>query len=206
MSNAIPAEDQPLSEALRDATRQVHHEVENLPLVQALLSGTVPREVFVRYTGHLLSIYKALEEGLTHHQAHPACAGLMIPGLARVPHLMADLAFLKGEALDSSVARRIRELDQNFPPGLVAYFYLRYFGDLNGGQMLGQALLQLMSDSGGAGLSFYRFAELGPVGEAKQSLRNRLNAVVLSHSERRAVLNEAVRGFQEHAQLFRSLL
>jgi heme oxygenase len=206
---------EPLSAALRQATWAVHHEVEALPLVQAIMSGTIDRAVFVRYTGHLLGIYQALEDGLLRHEGHPACAGLLVPGLARVASLQADLDFLGGPVLDSALARRIGEMTVAFPPGLVAYFYLRYFGDLSGGQMLAQALRPLLlgpqaADPSApaipAGLSFYDFSTLGPVGPAKQLLRSRLDAVTLSATDRQAVLDEAVGGFQEHAQLFRSLL
>lgn len=196
----------PLSMALREATREVHREVESLPLIQAIFAGTIERGTFVRYTGHLFSIYEALENGLERHREHPVCGGLLLPGLARAPRLQADLTALGGTALDSSLAGRIRELADTFPPGLVAYFYLRYFGDLSGGQMLREKLLPLSPSSEGPGLSFYDFSELGPVGPVKENLRGKLDALVLELADRQAVIDEAVRGFQEHTRLFHSLL
>lgn len=192
----------PLSTLLREATWELHREVEALPLVQSILQGTISRMTFIRYTGCLATIYEALETGLRQHSA---TAGLLIPGLARAAHLQADLAAWESAALDSPLAARIREISTAFPPGLVAYFYLRYFGDLSGGQMLRQSLDHLLPSASSPGLSFYSFAELGSVGPVKQRLREMLDALPFSDAERSGIVEEARRGFLEHGKLFRLL-
>jgi heme oxygenase (biliverdin-producing, ferredoxin) len=101
--------------------------------------------------------------------------------LARSPSLEADIAYLlkvpesswKSHPLHHSLVispppaltayvARLRELaDSEDPSPLLAHAYVRYLGDLSGGQTIKHTLARAYDlDSPGLGLSFYEFKEL----------------------------------------------
>ncbi len=79
-------------------------------------------------------------------------------------------------------------------PMLVAHAYVRYLGDLNGGQRLRRLLteaLHLDSDS----LSFYRFDAITDLESCIQQLRHAIDRGVASDDHGR-VVEEAARAFE----------
>lgn len=193
-----------LTAALRQTTAALHKRVEQTAFVQALATGKITREAYAFYTAHLLALYQALEEALRLHETTPCCAGLLLPGLERTHRLRADLGVLGHPApREWELSHRIRFISHSGEPErLLAHYYVRYFGDLSGGQSLARALRQV---TGGEGLSFYDFSDGGENQVSVPILRNTLDGLPLSAPQRQRVLDEAVRSFLAHETLFLSM-
>ncbi|KAG6866188.1 hypothetical protein C0991_007738 [Blastosporella zonata] len=181
----------PLATLLREGTRKAHETVENSPGALALLRGRLPKEEYIRYLMMLWHVYDAFEQALEQHATHPTLEPTYNPTLlARGPPLAADIAFLldmpdlswkshpihtalledNPPALTAYVAR-IRELaDAPDPSPLLAHSYVRYLGDLSGGQIIRRTIGKAygLDDALGQGLSFYSFKELTSAKQATQ--------------------------------------
>ena len=151
----------PLSEHLKAATRHVHRRVEQTPFVQTFLRGALPAADYVRHLQALREVYREMELWAPRQ---PALRRFPWPALARASALESDLRSLgAGPALQPSPATesyvaRLPRLRVEDPGGLAPHAYVRYLGDLSGGQILArvaQSKLGLHEDS----CRFYRFPE-----------------------------------------------
>lgn len=126
--------------------------------------------------------YSALEQGLERHSNHPVLEPTYNPTLlARAPSLEADIAYLLDLpesswrshplhhslvvsppiALTNYVARLRQLAESDDPSPLLAHAYVRYLGDLSGGQSIRHTIAKAYDlESPGPGLSFYEFKEL----------------------------------------------
>lgn len=198
-----------LSLALRDRTAAAHRRVEATPFVRALLSGRMERSAYNLLLRSLHEVYAALEAALP---AEPALAALHDAALPRGAALGADLALLHGPGWRDELAprpaalayaARLRELAASHPLLLAAHAYVRYLGDLSGGQLLGRIVQRSYGLEAGDGTHFYRFA--APAAELARRLRAGLDTLVVDSPQREALLAEAQAAFLRHEQLFAEL-
>lgn len=203
---------QPLSVLLREATRELHRDAERGGVMGRLLRRAATRQEYTAMLVALREIYGALEDGLRRHADRPGMAALLPPGLARVAALEADLRELAamGERIPPAhpealrYAQHLRELSAETPTRLLAHAWLRYLGDLNGGQVVAR-LVRAGLDLPDRCLSFYRFAFDAPVETVAAAWKAALDAIVLTDPERRAMVDEARDGFRRHIALFTAL-
>ncbi|KAF7299699.1 hypothetical protein HMN09_00975500 [Mycena chlorophos] len=229
---------QPLSDVLREGTKKAHEEVEVSPAATAMLKGELDKEEYVRFLMMLWHIYDTFERGLERHQTHPVLEPTYNPTLlARAPHLSADIAHLLGipeskwkshrihiqltanNTLPPALAAytgRIQEIaDSEDPSALLAHAYVRYLGDLSGGQTIQRALAKAYGlTMGGAGLSFYGFKELrsskpasiGEMKKIKEWFRAGMNKGAGDNMDvKAAVLEEASRVFDFTGTIFKEV-
>jgi len=77
---------------------------------------------------------------------------------------------------------------------MLAHIYVRYLGDLNGGQIMQRLLkcsLNLTEDC----LTFYAFPDIEDIAEFRSNFRDMLNRIVLTEVERDAVSKAAMETF-----------
>jgi heme oxygenase (biliverdin-producing, ferredoxin) len=203
-----------LTEALRTQTRQLHAEVERAGVMGALLRGRIDRSTYCALLRNLHPIYAALEEGLASQAAHPRLAALQLDGLARREALAQDLEALHGAAwqidLDLAPAARrytahLRELACHAPDRLAVHAYLRYLGDLSGGQILRGIVTDSLALDGASGTSFYAFGEPGAALELARRFRAGLDSIPIDADGVRELVAEARLGFVLHSQMFEEL-
>lgn len=203
----------PLSGELRAATRQLHVEAERAGVMGLLLKGRLARGPYTALLGSLLAIYSALEDALERHAADPAVAPLLRPGLARRDALRHDLEALAGPGwrtvaaphpLAQSYAAHLRALGDTAPSLLLAHAWLRYLGDLNGGQVVGRIVRESLAIPPEAS-TFYDFPGMGDPHAAAAAWRAALDAVPLPPDAHAAVVAEACDGFRRHIALFEAL-
>jgi heme oxygenase len=226
----------PLSDVLREGTKQAHEEVEVSPAASAMLRGALDKEEYIRFLMMLWHIYATFERGLERHQNYPVLEPTYNPTLlARAPPLSADIAYLLGvpesswkshrihvqlmaaqpPALETYTTRIQSIADSPDPSALLAHSYVRYLGDLSGGQTIQRALAKAYGlTMGGSGLSFYAFKELhsskpatqGEMKRIKEWFRAGMNKGAGDNVEvKAAVMEEASRVFEFTGEIFKAV-
>jgi heme oxygenase len=203
-----------LADRLRSDTQALHQRAERTGTMQQLLRGEMSRRAYGALLRNLLAVYAVLEPALQRHAAHPLLAPLHSPALRRAAALRSDLLALeeeRGEPLDSLVpatlryVRRLHVLDLVDPGLLAAHAYVRYLGDLNGGQILKRLVRK---NDWMASIDATAFYDFGTPDEAKglaQGFRTGLGASAWTFDEIDAVVAEACGSFALHIEMFEQL-
>ena len=220
----VPSLPARLPDRLRSETRALHTAAERSRFMNTLLRGRMQRPAYCALLRNLQAIYAALEPALAAHAAHAAIAPLLSPAawqvLWRGAALVADLQQLHGAdwaeaiALQPATVRyveRLHELDATQPELLLAHAYVRYLGDLSGGQTLGRIVsASVVANTSAhmtatAGTAFYDFGDAAQTLALTQEFRAGLGAVVVDAATADALVDEARRAFELHSALFDEL-
>lgn len=198
-----------LSVRLKEDTAPAHQSAERTGIVGDILHRRLKREDYLRFARDLHEVYAALEAALQEQRSHPAVAPIVFTELERAPSLAADLEQLHGPAWRSdlvpsdAVARyveSIRRAAREHPERLTAHAYVRYLGDLSGGQILKKLIGESLGLDG-VGLSFYEFPEVADAAGFKQAYRARLDALPVSAEEADGIIEEAREAFLHNMAL-----
>lgn len=206
--------EKPLSTALREETARAHTEAEGSDYLARLMAGEVSLQSLADFSGQLWFIYEALERAVRAVSQTPVGSLVADPRLERQEALETDLAELIGgdwrekvrilPATAAYVARLEEIADANNAVRVVAHHYVRYMGDISGGQVISRQLKAQYGLSEGA-LNFYDFSALGKIPPYRSSYRQRLDDLPLSESEREGLIGEAKRAFAFNADVFAAL-
>jgi heme oxygenase (biliverdin-producing, ferredoxin) len=216
---------------LRRATMIEHREAETRGFISRLLAGQVPIAGFTQLTAQYLAIYRELEAAADLMRTNEIAAAFADPALSRVPSLKSDLAHLASRAaapesdlphlnpkatasepdlnvtiLESTerYVRHLREHCRTSPAHFIAHHYVRYLGDLSGGQLIGRALTERYGLDRAA-TSFYRFDQIPDPRIYKIAYRQRLDALDLPEPQLAALASEAQLAFTLNAAVFTEL-
>ncbi|MCZ2817392.1 biliverdin-producing heme oxygenase [Modestobacter sp. VKM Ac-2984] len=198
---------------LKEATQADHTAAEGSGFVTALLAGELPRTAYADLLGQSHAVYAVLEEAAEAQADSPEVRPFLHPGLVRLPALEADLAFLLGPQWRRELAilpateryvARLREVAFDWPAGLVAHHYLRYLGDLSGGQII-RRLVGRTFDLEQDGLQFYVFDQIPKPKPFKDDYRAALDAAPWSAAEQERVIAEVSLAFRLNADVFADL-
>ncbi|MDV3347215.1 heme oxygenase (biliverdin-producing) [Leptothoe sp. ISB3NOV94-8A] len=196
-----------LAMQLREGTQKSHALAENTAFMKCFLKGVVERDPFRHLIANLYFIYSALEEEMRRHAHHSVVGTLYFPSLERVPQLEKDLAFYygknwRGGIMASSAGlhyiERIHQVANQNPSLLVAHAYVRYMGDLSGGQALKAIIRSALQLPEGYGTAFYEFDDIFDdisTVEARRAFkgqyRDALNSLPIEMSLVRKIVDEA---------------
>ncbi len=200
-----------LAARLRQETTPLHRQAERAGVMRDILAGRVDRAAYLRLLRALVPVYRTLERGLA---VHPAFAPLPLAGLARAPALAADLTSLHGAGWERELApvpageaygEQIAAAAAGCPPLLAAHAYVRYLGDLFGGQALARVVARGLGLEGTEGVAFYRFPGVGDIGAARRAFRAALDTLPLSPSQADQVVHEARAAFEANIRVFEAV-
>jgi heme oxygenase len=198
-----------LASRLRQETQDLHRQSERSGFMAALLRGRLDRPGYAALLLNLQAIYAALESGLGRL---PRPTAIDFTPLRRSAALARDLQDLAadtdGQALAPATQRyvqRLQELAGPQAPLLMAHAYVRYLGDLHGGQVLRQRVATLLGLAHRNGTSFYEFGPPEQVRGLILSFRAGLDAWPADDTEADALVAEARLAFQLHIELFSQL-
>lgn len=203
-----------LPDRLREATSSRHRDLERSPFVRSLIAGRIDRRCYATLLRNLHVIYEVLERALATTASHPAVAAIHEPALQRRPALERDLLDLHGPGWATeltvvppahALAAHLEELITHRPERLVAHAYVRYLGDLSGGQLLRGAVRRALALEGTMGVSFYDFGPPARVAELTRRFREGLTRVPDEKGTHLAITDEAVASFDAHGLLFDAL-
>jgi len=99
----------------------------------------------------------------------------------------------------------VEALSAAAPALLPAHAYVRYLGDLNGGQLLRGIVQRTLALPSGAGTHFYAFGSAADVSARKTALRTGLDQLPLDDAGAEALVAEAKSAFERHVALFTEL-
>jgi heme oxygenase (biliverdin-producing, ferredoxin) len=198
--------------ALRDATLDVHRLAEDEPFIADLMAGRRDAADFARLTGQLRPIYAALEPAVATMRASGRLTGLFDPRLDRLAAIDHDLRVLaNGTSAELTVplpatqeyVERLREVGDS-EPRLLAHHYVRYLGDLSGGQIIATLMRRHYGIEDGA-LTFYAFEGLSSKGGFKTSYRRHLDKALAAQAFYAEVLDEARLAYEANRRVFAQL-
>jgi heme oxygenase len=135
-----------------------------------------------------------------------------LPELARREALESDLESLHGACWEREISlqpamvrylERINEIARTNSRALIAHAYVRYLGDLSGGQIVRRVIASALALPQDSGQAFYRFPEAPEVLAAR--LRSALDSIALAPEEQSQLVDEARLAFRYHIELFEQL-
>lgn len=207
----------PLAVCLRDATTTSHALVENTAFMQCLRARYITTESFRQLLANLYFIYDALEQEMRNHANHSGISDLYFPRLERTLQLEKDLQFYYGDDWRSQIrpsgktlcyVMRIHLVANDNPALLAAHAYVRYMGDLSGGQGLKASVRSALALPDGVGTAFYEFKGL-PTVKAQQTFkaiyRDALNVLPLEADLASALIEEAKLAFRLNRDVLKAL-
>lgn len=205
-------ESAPLSARLRAQTKALHVQAERTGIMAQLLRGRATLPAYAALMVSLQEIYIALEDGLATQASDAVLGPLLVPGFARSTAIATDLRALTAlgivlppaAAEARSYAAHLRDLTRADPPRLLAHAWLRYLGDLNGGQIISGIVRDSLGLSPEA-TQFYEFPALPDPMAAAAAWRTALDAVPFDEAMHDRIVDEACDGFRRHIRLFESL-
>lgn len=195
--------------ALRQATAKIHIEAERSGIIAEIARKQVSREGLALFLRNLLPAYETLERGLARYAATPGVAEIARPELARTAALVHDIAALAGpdwrERLPVApaamrYAQRIAAAAQGDGARLIAHSYVRYLGDLSGGQILKRVIADTLDLEPGS-LRFYDFPQISDLAEFKQAYRAAFDRAMRKVVDPQAILAEAVAAFAFNVEI-----
>ncbi|HIK46089.1 MAG TPA: heme oxygenase (biliverdin-producing) [Leptolyngbyaceae cyanobacterium M65_K2018_010] len=206
-----------LAQRLREGTQASHTLSENTAFMKCFLKGVVELEPFRKLTADLYFLYSTLEAEMLRHQDHPVVGPMVFPELFRTQKLEEDLAFYYGDNWRQDIAAtpagehyvsRIREASRSNPALLVAHAYVRYMGDLSGGQGLRHIARSALNLPPDQGTGLHEFDQL-PTVEAKRDFkvkyREALNALPVDETLIQQMVDEANLAFALNRDVFHEL-
>jgi heme oxygenase len=199
---------------IRVDTLEVHAEAEQTQFVRDLLDGALSPEDYGRFAVQLHAIYGTLEAVVdANRDRDPVVAQFFAPELVRVPSLQKDLEFLLGEDWATKVpvlpatqtyCERITEVG-TWPAGLLAHHYVRYLGDLSGGQVIGRALQRIYELDDRRGVDFYFFDDIPSAKAFKDRYRAMVDALPWDADERVRFIDEVTLAYRHNTAVFNAL-
>lgn len=206
-----------LAQRLREGTQQSHTTAENTAFMKCFLKGIVEKEPFRKLIADLYYVYSALEAEIRRNLDDGPLIGIYFPDIERKAHLEEDLTYYYGGDWQAQIApseagkiyvNRILEVSQSNPALLIAHAYVRYMGDLSGGQSLRNVVRSALTLAPGQGTRFYEFDAIATV-EARRDFkfqyRDALNALDLDDETINAIVEEANLAFKLNRDVMHEL-
>ncbi|WKD60458.1 Heme oxygenase [Corynebacterium ciconiae DSM 44920] len=206
---------EPLSVALKASTAQAHDLAENAEFIKKVVGGELDVSAYTALLEQTYQFYAALESMSRGLQNDPIFALIYDETLMRLPQLRQDLRALHGSddwrenlTMLPATARycvRLAEIGALADgPAALAHHYVRYLGDLSGGQVIAVMLKRHYGVDENA-LNFYRFLGIDKPKKYKDSYREKLDNLKLTDEQRERVLDEAGRAFRHNMEVFGDL-
>ncbi|MDJ0736377.1 MAG: heme oxygenase (biliverdin-producing) [Nostocaceae cyanobacterium] len=206
-----------LASKLREGTKHSHTMAENTAFMKCFLKGIVEPEPFRKLIANLYFVYSTLEEELQQRCNHPVVGQIYFPELNRKANLEKDLTYYYGrnwreQIVPSEAGKayvtRIQEVAKIEPALLVAHAYVRYMGDLSGGQSLKKIARSSMDLLPDGGTAFYEFEQI-PTPEARKAFkakyRQALNSLAVDDILATKIIAEANYVFELNRNLIQEL-
>ncbi|KAF9353946.1 Heme oxygenase 2 [Mortierella sp. NVP85] len=198
---------------LKEGTKTVHAEAERSKFVKYFFKGEISPATYGRFLISLYQVYSALEKALEQHKDNANIQLVYFPKeLNRKASLEQDLEFFNGpewrdmltpvSPAQQAYINAIERCSTTKPELLIAHAYVRYLGDLSGGQILAKKLQKYNDLPEGQGVAFYSFDEIEDKNEFKEQYRIRLNQVEVDEETHKQIVQESCQAFIRNIDIF----
>jgi len=177
------------------------HDVAN-KVFENLIKMKMDVETYKQYIYSLYHLYKTLEEEMAKHSNHEVIGPIYFPQeVNRAETLERDLDHYCGESWREEMRcmptmepylQHIRDISNTNPEALVAHAYVRYLGDLSGGQFIKRIIRRFYNipHESDSGVAFYDFSNISDVSNFKNFYRARLNTLDLTYEQKLGLVEE----------------
>jgi heme oxygenase len=188
---------------MRDRTADLHREAERSGVLASILAGNATKPCYALYLRNLLPAYQQMESALQRHRDRPGFDYLAQPSLHRVGAILYDLDRLTGPDWPADLAllpagnRYAARVAWAGDGGelLIAHAYVRYLGDLSGGQILRKCLFRLFGSDFEAA-AFTEFRAIDGIGGFVAGFRTAVNEACDAFADLDRIVEEAAVAFQ----------
>lgn len=210
-------ERQSLRDLLKRGTNDIHSIADGL-FQDHVVKKRMSQKTYKLFLSQLYYLYEAMENGLERHKDHPIVGPVQFgQELFRMPNLKLDLEFFYGEDWENCIScmastqayvDRLNELSEHNPQVLISHAYVRYQGDVSGGQILKKIIRRTygFSERTGEGVRFYEFENLDSITSFKDFYSARMNALELTAEQKEEMVTEAVDAFQHNINIFSEIV
>lgn len=215
MADTAPTTDRlPFSAAIRQASWAAHGDAEQAGYLSQLTDGRLGLRGYSDMVVQHHFMYASLEAAAAAMRDDPVAGPFVDDALTRGPALARDLEALLGAGWRDEIApspatsaytARIDEVGASWPGGFVAHHYVRYLGDLSGGQMLRGTIESVYGIDASSGTAFYDFPAIGDLTAYKDAYRARLDAAPWGDDERARIIDEVLVGYQHNTEVLAEL-
>ena len=223
MNNYGPSkfEKDSLRDQLKEGTREIHGVADKL-IKDAFMGCKTNNPINVNtyriFLSQLYYVYISLERALLANSEHPLVGPTYFPQeLNRYDQLVADLQYYYGEDWINKIsempgtrvyAEHLSKLAGEKPMLLISHAYVRYQGDLSGGQQIMKILQRLfhLEKLDNEGIHFYDFPNISNIKKFKDFYNGRMNELELTKVEIGDLVKEAQVAFQMTIDLFEATL
>jgi len=194
---------------IKARTDAAHAQAENAPFISALMGGGLNPLAYRDYLASFLPVYSRMEALLQARSESTLLSFFNHRALDRSALIENDIAHLestlsstfKGASLPSVQSYLARLTDQVSDARLLAHHYIRYLGDLSGGQAISKLVSRHYAIAPEA-LTFYDFTNIGDAVFYKKRYRDLLNLAPLSTEEKDEFLDEVTHLYLLSTEIF----
>lgn len=204
--DARAADQQGLADAMKTHTWTLHGEAERTGTISDILNRRATLDSYVLLVRNFLPVYALLDSKFEQASAFPEMKPYLTPAMKRADALAHDLAALAGPNAQDDLpilqethdyCGHIKSASAQGPAGLLGHIYVRYLGDLYGGQTLNRLLGSSLGIDANA-LTFYDFSGVSDLIAFRNGLRDAINTCSLNAQEFDQALAAAYAGFQSN--------
>lgn len=182
---------------IKSQTEIAHAEAEEAPFVASLMRGTLNPTAYRDYLSALLPIYEAMEAHFKTSDPQGLLGPFNQSALYRSSQIAQDIAHIENEfdlasapEIPKATRAYLELLDEEISEArLLAHHYIRYLGDLSGGQAIAKLVgrhYQIPAE----GLNFYDFSGIDDAVEFKRNYRELLNSELTDAKDQSDFLDE----------------
>lgn len=208
---------QSFSEKIKKISWEDHQKASSSAFINKLTSGKITKNIFGIFVAQQYFIYQQLEETSKNLTNYPKIAQFLDPALLRTQALTADMKFFTETTstdffkdyvpLDATqrYVQRIKDVEKLAPISFVAHHYLRYMGDLAGGQALRAIAKREYNFSDEQGLQFYNYKDIVKSKTYRDNYRNKLNTTAWEETEENQIVAEILLVYKLNTMVFEQL-
>ncbi|TGK05303.1 biliverdin-producing heme oxygenase [Leptospira langatensis] len=201
-----------LAQLLREGTSGSHTSAENSAFTRCFMKGVLESQSYSKHLEAFYFVYMAMETELEKRKDHPILGRIHFPELYRRNQIEKDMLHFfgpdhspKASPATEAYSNHIIDIANTSPELLVAHSYVRYLGDLSGGQILKRVAAKALGIEGAKGLEFYEFPEIASPKDFKDKYRKALDELPFSEEEKQNIVQEANRVFRLNQAIFDEL-
>lgn len=203
-----------LADRFKNRTRDLHVLAERSGVTAQILRGKATLPGYALLLASLAPVYLEMERQMTRRAGEPGLRRLIDPAILRHDALVHDLTQFVGAdwrerlappAESDRYVETIKAAGDGDGARLIAHAYVRYLGDLNGGQALAK-LLQRSLGLPASALTFYAFPLVEDLPSFRASYRAAIDQAGREIDGLDAVLEEAALAFQLNIDLSDAVL